>query len=122
MRQRTFDSITDSLVELEAAVTLDPEFALAHAELAMALVIRFTPVLADKGRLLILAWRARSRSKPGWRIVLPFAVTAIDDAERVADILVELGKRNTIGGQEDMIEDVALDLLKRRRTGSAQTA
>ncbi|UCC14824.1 MAG: 4-hydroxy-2-oxovalerate aldolase [Gammaproteobacteria bacterium] len=39
-----------------------------------------------------------------------------------SDILVELGKRNTIGGQEDMIEDVALDLLKRRRTGSAQTA
>lgn len=56
-------------------------------ELAMALVIRFTPVLADKGRLLILAWRARSRSKPGWRIVLPFAVTAIDDAERVAEAL-----------------------------------
>ena len=39
-----------------------------------------------------------------------------------SDILVELGKRNTIGGQEDMIEDVALDLLKRRRTESAQTA
>lgn len=28
-------------------------------------------------------------------------------------ILVELGARKTIGGQEDMIEDVALDLLKR---------
>ena len=30
------------------------------------------------------------------------------------DILVELGKRKTVGGQEDMIEDVALDLKKRR--------
>jgi len=30
------------------------------------------------------------------------------------DILVELGKRRMVGGQEDMIVDVALDLLKQR--------
>jgi 4-hydroxy-2-oxovalerate/4-hydroxy-2-oxohexanoate aldolase len=30
------------------------------------------------------------------------------------DILVELGKRKTVGGQEDMIEDVALDILRER--------
>lgn len=34
---------------------------------------------------------------------------------RAVDILVELGKRRMIGGQEDMIVDVALDLLKRKR-------
>jgi 4-hydroxy-2-oxovalerate/4-hydroxy-2-oxohexanoate aldolase len=28
------------------------------------------------------------------------------------DILVEMGKRKTVGGQEDMVEDVALDLAK----------
>ena len=28
------------------------------------------------------------------------------------DLLVELGRRKTVGGQEDMIEDVALDMLK----------
>ena len=32
------------------------------------------------------------------------------------DILVELGKRRMVGGQEDMIVDVALDLLARRDT------
>ena len=32
------------------------------------------------------------------------------------DILVELGRRKTVGGQEDMIEDVALDMAKERET------
>ena len=30
------------------------------------------------------------------------------------EILVELGKRRMVGGQEDMIVDVALDLIKAR--------
>lgn len=33
---------------------------------------------------------------------------------KAVDILVELGKRGMVGGQEDMIVDVALDLLQRR--------
>jgi 4-hydroxy 2-oxovalerate aldolase len=32
----------------------------------------------------------------------------------VRDILVELGKRRMVGGQEDMIVDVALDIVKQR--------
>jgi 4-hydroxy 2-oxovalerate aldolase len=35
------------------------------------------------------------------------------------DILVELGKRRMVGGQEDMIVDVALDMLKQRERASA---
>jgi 4-hydroxy 2-oxovalerate aldolase len=34
---------------------------------------------------------------------------------KTVDILVELGKRRMVGGQEDMIVDVALDLLKHER-------
>lgn len=55
--------------------------------LSIALVIRFTPVLAQKGVALIAAWRARSAKRASWQIVLPFAVLAIDDAERVADAI-----------------------------------
>lgn len=32
------------------------------------------------------------------------------------DILVEMGRRKTVGGQEDMIEDVALDMAKLKTT------
>ena len=60
-------------------------------EIAIALVIRFTPILVDKGALLGQSWRARSAKKPGWRIVMPFTVLAIDDAEHVADALKARG-------------------------------
>ena len=56
-------------------------------ELAIALVVRFTPVLATKGQLLAMAWRARAARRVGWRIITPFAVLAIDDAEHVAEAL-----------------------------------
>ncbi len=55
--------------------------------LAIALVVRFTPVLATKGQMLAMAWRARAVRRVGWRIITPFAVLAIDDAEHVAEAL-----------------------------------
>ena len=36
-----------------------------------------------------------------------------------SEILVELGERKTVGGQEDMIEDVALNLAHRRKAENA---
>lgn len=56
-------------------------------EIAIALVIRFTPVLVEKGQGLAQAWRARSARRPGWRIVFPFTILALDDADHIADAL-----------------------------------
>ncbi len=55
--------------------------------LAMALVIRFTPVLVQKGQGLSSAWRARSPRRPGWRVIVPFLALALDDADHVAEAL-----------------------------------
>jgi len=38
------------------------------------------------------------------------------------DILTELGRRRMVGGQEDMIVDVALDILKQREHGAVDAA
>jgi biotin transport system permease protein len=55
------------------------------------MVIRFTPVLIDKGAGLSEAWRARSKKRPSWRIVMPLLVTALDDADSVAEALKARG-------------------------------
>ena len=55
--------------------------------LAIALVIRFVPVLVAKGFEIAEAWRSRSTRRPGWRIVAPLAVAAVDDAEHVAEAI-----------------------------------
>ncbi|MEH6737802.1 MAG: energy-coupling factor transporter transmembrane protein EcfT [Sulfitobacter sp.] len=60
---------------------------LRAVELATAMVIRFTPVLAQKGAALTLAWRARARRRAGWRVIVPFMVLALDDADHVAEAL-----------------------------------
>ena len=56
-------------------------------ELSIALVIRMTPVLLNKGENLGMAWKARSRRRSGWKIILPFTLIALDDADQVAEAL-----------------------------------
>lgn len=55
--------------------------------LAVAMVIRFVPVLTAKGRALIESWRGRSARRPGLAVVPPLLLLAADDAERVAEAL-----------------------------------
>ena len=56
-------------------------------EIAIALVIRMTPVLLTKGRALSDVWRARSPRRANWRIILPFTLLALDDADHISDAL-----------------------------------
>jgi len=55
--------------------------------LAVALVIRFVPVLSDRVGLIRTAWRARSPRAPGWRLLIPVTLAALDEAEHVAEAL-----------------------------------
>ena len=55
--------------------------------LAVALAVRFVPVLIDRGAQLALAWRARARRRPGPRLLVPLVLSALDDADHVADAL-----------------------------------
>ena len=55
--------------------------------LAIAMVIRFTPTLVQKGGALIESWRARSAKRPGWRIAIPLCLVALDDADHISEAL-----------------------------------
>ncbi|MBU2963530.1 energy-coupling factor transporter transmembrane protein EcfT [Citreicella sp. C3M06] len=81
--------LTDMIAVASAVLAPLRRFGLSTRalELSVALVVRFTPAIARKGGLLSDAWRARSRRRAGWRIVMPLAALAIDDAEQVAEAL-----------------------------------
>lgn len=56
-------------------------------ETAIPLVIRFTPVLVERAQTLAQAWRARAVRRPGWRLILPLMLQALDDADHVGEAL-----------------------------------
>lgn len=60
-------------------------------EMGMGLVLRLTPALADKGAQLSQSWKARSSKRASWRVILPFTLLAIDDAEQVAEAIKARG-------------------------------
>lgn len=55
--------------------------------IAMALVIRFIPVMLDRMDQITQAWAARSPRKPRWRVLVPTTLAALDDADRAAEAL-----------------------------------
>lgn len=55
--------------------------------MAIALMIRFIPVMLDRFAQLSTAWRARSARRIGWQLILPATMAALDDASQVADAL-----------------------------------
>lgn len=92
MTTRLSDMI-DVLERLTRPVArLIPPRALA---LAIALTIRFIPVMLDRTAQISESWRARSPRRPGWRILPPVTMAALDDADRVAEAL---RARGGVGG------------------------
>lgn len=70
-------------------------------ETAVPLTIRFTPVLIARAEALALAWRARAARRPGWRLVLPLMMQALDDADHVGEALRARGGPLNPAQQED---------------------
>ncbi len=62
--------------------------------LAMALFLRYIPVLRARAAALGLAWRARSQRRPGPRIVVPLVLSTLDDADHLSDALRARGGIN----------------------------
>jgi biotin transport system permease protein len=80
--------LSDMITVLERlARPLAPILPPRQLALAIALVIRFIPVLSDRAAQLAQAYRARSGRAPGWRLFAPAALAALDDAENVAQAL-----------------------------------
>ena len=80
--------LADMLAVLETAFRpLSPILPPRRLALAFALVIRFVPSLGDSIARLRAAWSARSPRRPGWRILVPATLSALDDADHAAEAL-----------------------------------
>ncbi|HEY0213320.1 MAG TPA: energy-coupling factor transporter transmembrane protein EcfT [Paenirhodobacter sp.] len=55
--------------------------------LAVAMVLRLIPVLRGRMEMLALAWRARSRKRPGPRLIVPMVLSLLDDSDHLAEAL-----------------------------------
>jgi biotin transport system permease protein len=55
--------------------------------LALALTVRFIPVMLERLTQIGESWRARSPRRPHWRVLVPATLAALDDADRVAEAL-----------------------------------
>ena len=80
--------LSDMLAVFETlARPLSPILPPRRLALAFALVIRFIPTLSERVALLAQAFRARSPHRPGWRLVVPATLAALDSADQAAEAL-----------------------------------
>lgn len=85
-------TMTTRLADLQALMLwalspLAPILPTKPLSLAVALMIRFIPVMADRTAQLSAAWSARSPRRPHARLVAPLMLSALDDADHVAEAL-----------------------------------
>ncbi|NBW01867.1 MAG: hypothetical protein EBR85_09300 [Betaproteobacteria bacterium] len=62
-------------------------FSEKKISLAVAIMIRFIPVLAAQWQQQQQAWTARTHRKPGFRLLVPFITTALARTDQVAEAL-----------------------------------
>jgi biotin transport system permease protein len=81
--------LDDMIAVVERAAQPLARLGLAPRTLAVAiaLMVRFTPVLFEKYGRLGDAWKARCARRANWRLVLPGLLVALDDADHVAEAL-----------------------------------
>lgn len=81
--------LSDMITVLECLTRPLSAFGLSPRTLALAvaLVIRFIPVMQDRTEQISQSWRARSARRAGWRVLMPATLAALDDAEHVAEAL-----------------------------------
>lgn len=85
-------TMTTRLSDLQALMLwalrpLAPVLPTKPLSLAIALMIRFIPVMADRAAQLSAAWSARSPRRPRARLIAPLMLSALDDADHVAEAL-----------------------------------
>jgi biotin transport system permease protein len=80
--------LSDMLSVFETlARPLAPVLPPRRLALAFALVIRFIPRLGDRMAQITEGFRARSPRRPGWRVLVPATLAALDDADHAAEAL-----------------------------------
>ena len=84
-----------ALRELVEETGVSPQLVTVEAETADWVTYDLPPELLGKAGHLIGAWRARTHRRPSWRIVMPFTLLAIDDAEHLAEALRARGALNS---------------------------
>ncbi len=87
-----FVTMTSKLTEMTRVIErlarpLSPIIAPRTLALAIGLTIRFLPTMLIRAEQISQSWRARSPKRPGWRVLLPTSLAALDNATHSAEAL-----------------------------------